>query len=201
MSQTASQITAAAHQPLSQLMPFDEPTLRRCMAYVTHARRRSLTQLYIVELNILIDLFHILRTGKPLIGGSVAPWELGPVVPEAYRACDAWKTDYDHFGKHPPQLKVVRRVGRKTSIKAAGPVDLDEFSQSEIDAMQQAWNEIAYLNFAGLLHYTRSPDTFLGSEYTAARSENRAMDWDRIIASYDRLHGEDHSAIRQLIRM
>ena len=182
-------------------MPFDEAALRRCIAYLTNRKYRSLTQFYIVELNILIDLFHILRTGKPVVGGSVAPWEFGPVVPEAYRTCDGWKTDYDHFGKHPQGLKVVRRIGRRTSIKTAGPVDLEEFSQSELDAMELAWNEIAYLNFAGLLHYTCSPDTFLGAEYTAARNENRMMDWDQIIASYDRSRGEDHSAIRQLIHL
>jgi len=202
MSQTASQIPATQRPaPLSQLMPFDEAALRRCIAYLTHSKHRSLTQLYVVELNILIDLFHLLRTGKPVIGGSVAPWELGPVVPEAYRVCDGWKIDFDHFGKHPQGLKVIRHIGRRTSIKSAAPVDLDEFSQSEIDAIEQAWNETAYLNFAGLLHYSRSPDTFLGAEYNAARNENRLMDWDRIIASYDRVRGEDHSAIRQLIQL
>jgi len=47
---------------------------------------------------------------------------------------------------------------------------------------------------------TASPDTFLGSAYVAARGQNRLMDWDEIIAAYDRFRGEDHSAIRALIR-
>ena len=187
--------------PLSQLRPFDEAMLRQCIAYISDTKRRSLSQLYIVKFSVLIDLFHILRCGKPVIGGSVAPWELGPVVPEAYRACDRWKCEYDRDHTQPPGLRVDRRGGKKMDVRAAGPVDVQEFSRCEIDAMEQAWAEIGHLNFPALKHYTHSPDTFLGAAYTTALQERRLMDWDEIVASFDRFHGQDHSAVRALIRL
>jgi uncharacterized phage-associated protein len=191
----------SGHPPLSQLRPFDEGLLRQCVAYISATKQAPLSQLYIVKFNVLIDLFHIMRCGKPVIGGSVAPWELGPVVPEAYKACDRWKCEYDRDGTQPHGLRVSRRGGKKMDVRADGPVDVEEFSQSEIDAMEQAWAEIGHLNFPALKHYTHSPDTFLGSAYTAALHGNRLMGWDEIIASYDRFRGQDHAAIRALIQL
>jgi uncharacterized phage-associated protein len=204
MTQATSRPTGSArdgYPPLSQLRPFDEGMLRRCVAYLSQAKRRSLSQLYIVKLNVLIDLFHILRCGKPVIGGSVAPWELGPVVPEAYRAFDRWKCDFDRDGTQPDGLRLARRSGKNVDVRAADTVVVEEFSMAEIDAMERAWAEIGHLNFDGLEHYTHSPDTFLGAAYAAARREGRLMDWDEIVGLYDQFHGEDHSAIRALIRL
>jgi uncharacterized phage-associated protein len=192
--------THSPGEPLSQLMPFNEVRFRHCMAYLGHVKGQSLSQLYLVKLNVLIDLFHILRCGKPAIGGPVAPWELGPVVPEAYHLCAAWKTEYDRFGRHPVGFKVIGRSGGKMKLRAVGPIDADDFSAYEVEAMERAWDEIGRLNYSGLWDYTHNPDTFLGYAYTTAKGQNRLMDWGEIIDAYDRFRGEDHAAIKALIR-
>lgn len=182
-------------------MPFNEDRFRLCMAQLASAKGRDLSQLYSVKLVVLVDLFHLLRCGKPAIGGSVAPWELGPVIEEAYRTCTRWRTEYDHFGHHPPGFKVVGRDSSgKMKLRAIDSPDPDEFSRYELDAMEQAWAEIGHLNYPALHHYTHSPDTFLGSAYVAAREAGRLMDWNEIIAAYDRFRGEDHTAIQALLR-
>jgi uncharacterized phage-associated protein len=188
-------------EPLSQLMPFNEERFRECMAYLAHVKAQSLSQLYLVKFSLLIDLFHVLRCGKPVIGGSLAPWELGPVVQEAYRVCVDWRTDYDRYGRNPVGFKVVALgSGGKLKLKAAGEVDLDNFSAYEIESMECAWEEIGHLNIPSLRHYTHSPDTFLGFAYSSAKAANRLMDWYEIIDAYDRFRGENHSAIKALIQ-
>src|ERR1700676_470167 len=86
--------TKAPIAPLSQLMPFNEDRFRLSMAHLASVKGRELSQLYAVKLCVLIDLFHLLRCGKPAVGGSVAAWELGPVIEEAYSPCTRWRTDY-----------------------------------------------------------------------------------------------------------
>ncbi len=189
-------------EPLSQLMPFNELRFRDCMAYLAHVKAQNLTQIYLVKLNVLIDLFHILRCGKPVIGGSLAPWELGPVVQEAYRLCADWRTDYDRFGRHPVGFKVIERgSGGKLRLKAAGEVDMDNFSAYDIESMERAWEEIGHLNLASLRRYTHSPETFLGYAYNSAKAANRLMDWCEVIDAYDRFRSEDHTAVKALIQI
>lgn len=203
MTQAVSTLNAEAlrRKPLSQIVPFDEGMLRQCIAYLSHGKQRSFTQLYVVKFSVLIDLFHLMSCGKPVIGGSVAPWESGPVVEEAYRACSTWRADFDRFGRHPAGLRVTSRTVTKVGVGSAASVDFDEFSQTEVDAMEQAWGEIGHLNYDGLRHYTRSPNTYLGASYFAARREERLMGWDDIIESYDRFRATDHSAVQALIRL
>jgi uncharacterized phage-associated protein len=181
-------------------MPFNEVRFRECMAYLAHVKAKSLSQLRLVEFSLLTDLFHVLRCGKPVIGGSLAPWELGPVVQEAYRLCVNWRTDYDRLGRHPVGFKVVALgSGGKLRVKAAGEADMDAFSRYEIESMERAWEEIGHLNLPSLRHYTHSPDTFLGYAYSSAKAASRLMDWCEIIDAYDRFRGEDHSAVKALI--
>lgn len=189
-----------AREPLTQIWPFNEVRFRLCMAYLTATKAIGLPQMTAANLSLLIDLFHILRRGLPVVGGSVAAWDIGPVVTEAYHLCDEWKARHDRSGVNPGGLRVVGGGARVARFKAAGPIDLDEFSALEIEAMERAWGEIGHLNSAALRRYTCGPDTFLGQAWAAARAaDHRQMGWDQIIDAWDRCRGEDHSSMKELI--
>ncbi|MEO0476290.1 MAG: hypothetical protein AAF085_10050, partial [Planctomycetota bacterium] len=61
---------------ISQLKPFSARRFDACMNYLMHEYGAStLDQHDITKLHVMIDFFHVLETGKQVIGGELAPWK------------------------------------------------------------------------------------------------------------------------------
>lgn len=196
----ASEIRAT--EPLSQLLPFNERRFDACMAYISTRFGRRLSQYDMMKLHVLTDIFHTLRTARPIIGGSLEPWKYGPVVSVAYHRVAHWGRRYDHTGEHPESFRLVEQDGNANRFIPAAPPDEDDFSEAEKAAMEQAWSTVKDLldDWGQCAAFFHSPQaSFIGLAWKQAHDEDRPIDWREIIDAYDQFHHTDHSHIKTLM--
>ena len=188
---------------LSQLSPFNEHRFDAMMLYFSRKYGRKLSQYDMMKLHVMTDVFHVLATARPAIGGSLEPWQYGPVVRAAYNRVAKWWHDFDRTGRQPEYFRLVEHDGNAKRFVAATDVDEDDFSDSEKAAMDAAWAAVQ-----DLLDDWRRADaffhdsdaSFIGNAWYKAKAEGRrAIDWNDIIDAFDRFHNADHSHIKTLM--
>lgn len=188
-------------QPLSQLMPFNEHRFDACLTYLSKEYGKTLTQYDMVKLHVMIDVFHVLEYGRPVIGGRVQPWEHGPVVRLAYNRIMQWWHTVKETGKQPEKFHIEHLQNKKIAFTATTDPDFDDLSETEIEAMERAWKAVMTKNWESSQAYFHDPSTFMGRAWSNASAEGRSIDWDEIIDAYDELTGENHSHVKRMIRL
>ena len=190
---------------ISQLQPFNEIRFDSAIALLSRRHKRPLSKYEAVKLHVLMDIYHTLETGNPIIGGNLEPWAGGPVVPEAYSRIDNWCDRYDYTGDMPERFK-IESTGKLRYLTPVFDADSEDFSGSELSAMDIAWNILIPMMSKGYQGYVESQiffhsdDTFIGRAYNKAKAESRAIDWNDILDAFDAINGTDHSHIKALIR-
>ncbi len=184
----------------NQLAPFNEHRFDQCMLWLSQTHDRFLTQFQLVKLHIMIDAFHVLGHGVPVIGGTIEAWKKGPVAPIAYfrlrHKWTAWERGEED------ELFQIKEHSTREGVYCFSPqpgvqIDSGEFSQAEMDAMSQAWEEV--IN-SGRNHF-HDEQVFIGRAWKRAFDHSEKMDWNVIIDTYDEMNTTDHSAIKQIIAM
>lgn len=173
---------------LSQVQPFNEHRFDAVMAYMSHRAKRTLDQYELMKLHALIDVLHVLKCGRPVIGGQLEAWPEGPVVHEAYFHVMGWMTRLEATGELPRYFTVGRGPGKKIECTATSAPASDDFSDSEREAMRQAWSIVtpSYKKCKAYLHET----SFIARAYNKAkmrepeRSKNIQISWDDVIDEY-----------------
>lgn len=190
---TVSRVTA--------LQPFNQSQFDACAAYFARKWLRPLTQLDLIKLHVLTDFFHILARGRPVIGGEFLPWQHGPVVESAYKRVNGWKQQFDQDGAQPPCLQIVGIEDNRCQFQAVGELDLTDFSQSEIAAMDRAVDQYRKMNQPGSVNrFFHDPSSYFGRAWVSARANHRSIDLIELIDEYDAETSEDHSDVKTLIR-
>ncbi len=184
---------------LDQIAPFNEVRFDACMAYLSQQHSRTLTQYDMVKLHLMTDVFHTLKHAKPVIGGPIQAWDLGPVVPDAYNRIMRWTYRHEESGFQPDSFQIIDRCGKSWEFKSSQEISRAEFSESEIEAMEQAWNAFMHLTWEQSQDYFHEK-SFVGRAWAKARAEGSSMEWDEVIDEYDRENRTDHSHIKALIR-
>ena len=184
----------------SEITPFNKRRFDECMAWFMRKYNRHLTQFQAVKLHVMSDAFHILEYGVPIIGGEPEAWPKGPVVAAAYTHVmsvggGSETSDILLGGRDANMPNVVR-----LSARADSPFDPDDFSESEITAMERAWGTVIghFKDEAGD-DYFHSEGTFIGRAYRKARKTNQPIDWKDVVMAYDELYPTDHSNILVVI--
>lgn len=182
-------------------MPFNDCQFDKAMLWLS-SRHGPLTQYDMVKLHIMTDVFHVLAHGRPVIGGSLERWKNGAVVRPAYGRLRRLIVHYE-MGKETGDFLVAPTNGNAYTFqpKPETVVDADDFSQSELDAMECAWQAIGGMNWNRSQQYMHDPSSFMGVAWTAAGQENSPIDWISIIDAFDRQHRTDHSHIKSLISL
>lgn len=183
---------------LSQISPFNEARFDACMRYLSSQHTRPLDQYEMMKLHVMTDIFHTLRYGAPVIGGSLDAWTFGPVVAEAYARVRRWIKEYDRLGQEPDGFVFSYEDARSRAFEASSAPSDDEFSQSEVQAMNEAWELVTKMDFGESQRYFHS-SSFVGKAWQRARQEDRPVDWDDIIDEYDQEYGTDHTHIKTLV--
>lgn len=188
---------------LSQLAPFNEHRFDQAMVYFSRKYGRKLSQYDMMKLHVMTDIFHVLTTAKPAIGGSLESWQYGPVVRAAYNRVAKWWHDFDRTGRQPEFFRLVEQDGNAMRFEAAVEVDEDDFSDAEKAAMAAAWNATKDLldNWPRAERFFHDPSaSFIGSAWQEAKTQGRkAIDWNDIIDAYDQFNHTDHSHIKTLM--
>lgn len=170
------------------------------MAYLTAriaAGSRNRTQIYLVKALILADLFALQHDGRPIIGGPLVAWPLGPVNNHIYDQLSAY-IEAARAGMNLPAGFQLSPNDHNQSCEFSGYgfVDDEDLSPLERSALEWAWQEIGHLSFSDLKHYTHSPTTFMGAAWTEVIGEtwtgNRRMDWLRLLWQFDQFRGTNH---------
>ena len=181
---------------ISGLIPFNEVRFRAVMALLSKRHDTALDIYRLVKFHALIDILHVLKTGKAVIGGSLHAWALGPVSPPAYQTVNKWFEAHNQSGVDPEPFEVIEPSSRYQydRLKVVNPDDVDEddFSQTEIEVVDEAWKTIGKMTFAECREFFHSESSFIGAVWKQAREKHREIDWRDIIASYEKQHGGDH---------
>jgi len=185
----------------SQLAPFNQHQFDRCMQWFLKYHG-PLTQIQMLKLHVMTDVFHVLQHGSPVIGGDLRKWEWGPLVPSAWGHLNQETKRYQQ-GITPYSFAVepTKSNANMFSVPENTAVDEDEFSPSEIQAMKRAWKTIGGSRWKQIERFFHSPENFMGKAWTDAGPKNSPIDWNEIIEAYDEKSGEDHSHIKSLIAM
>jgi uncharacterized phage-associated protein len=172
---------------LRQLIPFNSDRFDAAMSYLARQKNSSLSQQDMVKLHVMIDVFHVLRFGKPVIGGPLERWKGGTVVASAYKrlrnAGYRWERDQT-------QPESYRILGKRKSAFLFEPIvqsEESDFSPSELDAMQKAWDCVMSKNFEQRADFFHSNKHFMGRAWLKAGTENAPVDWNDIIDAYAEL--------------
>jgi uncharacterized phage-associated protein len=193
---------------LNQVQPFNEHRFDACMNYLTRRYNRFLDQYDIAKLHVLIDFFHILETGKPVIGGALERWPLGPVVKQGYNRARTLGYAYDQQPSRERQalrrglLQVVAKTKKAYTFTAYGEADDSDFSPAEIAAMESAWQTIAPKSFAEKTRFFHdSGASFIGKVWTAAKKDGTPISWLGLVEAYDQEQSQDHALAKTMLRM
>lgn len=188
-------------ETLSQLLPFNQHRFDACLTYLMREHGKPLTQYDIVKLHVMTDVFHVLEHGTPVIGGELSPWEHGPLVKRAYDRIMGWWRRVKETDRQPAHFHVEHQANKRIAFSATDNPDYDDLSESEIEAMDRAWNVVMTKDWESLREYFHDPDQFMGYAWSKAKADKRGIDWDDIIDAYDRLHKQDHSHIKRAMRL
>lgn len=188
---------------LTQLQPFNEYRFDDCMAYLSARHHRPLAVYEIMKLHVMIDVYHTLDCGKPVIGGTIWPFRNGPVSRSSKSRISGWQHKYERDGRMPDGFSITDDGNRLTFTPTRVP-EQDDFSDAEISAMDRAWKDVVELldkqGFAASQAFFHR-DSFVGQAWEKAKHCGQNLDWNDIVDEYDRAHpGEDHSRLKALLR-
>lgn len=204
MSQVISKTSKPPEQPMvKQVLPFNESRFDDCVAFLAARNGRSLNIYEIMKLHVMIDVFHTLARGKPVIGGALWPFTNGPVARHAKHHVRKWWDNYQKNGSQPERLRLVENADGARFEATAAP-DEQEFSTSELEAMSSAWNVVIPVlaepnGFEKSQRYFHS-ESFIGRAWSRAKASGRELNWDDIIDEYDLENRTDHSHIKTIMR-
>jgi hypothetical protein len=189
---------------ISQLQPFNEHRFDDCIAYLAAKHDRPLTVYEMMKLHVMIDVYHTLDRGTPVIGGTIWPFTNGPVSRSSKSRVSQWQKQYEMKAQMPDGFLVIDE-GDRLRVKPARIPDDEDFSESELAAMHRAWGDVVelldkngFLASQAFFHC----DGFIGRAWKKARSCGQNLNWNDIIDEYHAEHSdEDHSRIKALLRI
>lgn len=182
-------MSTAPHRPrVTRLAPFNRHRYDLCIAYVMKVDEQPLDDYELTKIHALIDGFHVASTGLPVIGGSLDQWPRGPVCPEA----NTHVVSLLESRLHPePLFEVVKggaaaKADRMLGFSKKGEVDKDDFSVTELDAIEHARRVFNSMTRIVMYEYFHNPKHFLGHAWTKAKNEHhKSLDWHDILDGYE----------------
>lgn len=109
------------------------------LAFFAEQGVKDLTTLKAAKLLYLADRHHLLHYGRPITGDRYVAMDLGPVPESAYqllgRLTERPEVEDDARERALARLDVQRLWRRYPVLRARGPVEMDVFSDSEIEVL------------------------------------------------------------------
>ncbi|MCC6680740.1 MAG: SocA family protein [Phycisphaeraceae bacterium] len=161
-----------------------------------------MTQHDMVKLHVMIDFHHILKTGRPVIGGALTRWKHGPVVTPAYNRIASLGHMFDEKGEaREGGIRVVGKRKNSWLYDRFGVINEQDFSPVERDAMGQAWRDIIPLNFQRREDFFHKPAFFMGKAWSQAKADRQPISWLSIIEAYETQTGQPQPLAKTMIQL
>ena len=143
--------------------PFQPRKFVEVLAALASENVPDLTKLKAVKLIYFADRIHLLRFGRPIVGGHYACMDKGPVPSEALDAINAAAAGTD--------AEVVREIDRKLTFQRSGwqrykrivarsAPDRDAFSESELQVLHQVASEYGRLDVGDLIEMSHAHEAW-----------------------------------------
>ncbi|HEX4795293.1 MAG TPA: hypothetical protein VH370_15970 [Humisphaera sp.] len=192
---------------ISQLQPFNEFRFDDCMAYLAAKYNHALSTYEMMKLHVMIDVHHTLNNAMPVIGGDIWPFVNGPVPRGAKHRVADWIKRYEEAGEAPEAFEIIDR-GDRYQFRPKQVPEADDFSESELAAMELAWQEVVPPlsrpeGFAESQQFFHNASP-IGEAWDKAWKRGSALDWNEIIDAYAvALPGREshHANIKTLLRI
>jgi len=188
MATQENKFTAKRSLP-RQLIPFNRHRFDAAMAVLSHKHKSTLTQLDMVKLHVMIDVFHVLFHGKPVIGGVIEKWAGGAVVAQAYRRLRRAAGEWEQDRTQPDNYKILGKRRNAFIFQPTSKPDERDFSKTELHAMEQSWDCVMSKGFLDRQKFFHDENCFMGRAWIKAIG-NKPIHWEDVIDAYADLHPE-----------
>ena len=128
---------------MKMLLEFDFRKATQAINYLATREGGQIGKLKLIKLAYLADRFHIRRYGRPIFNDSYLAMQYGPVGSSVKDIAEL----SSFLG--PEERKYAARFLEKgkaeNTVRTHGPADMDVFSDSEVEALQFAYDEFGRL--------------------------------------------------------
>lgn len=158
---------------------FDLDKLVNALAFFADAGIGDLTKLKAAKLLYFADQRHLFKFGRPITGDRYIAMDLGPVPESAYqligRLGEPPEADDPGYRAAVARLEIHKGVMRKYAVlRAVQKPDLDVFSDSEIDVLQNIVNEFGTRKASELVNLTHGHAAYKRAD--AGRAPGSSVD-------------------------
>lgn len=124
---------------------FDQEKALSAVLYIAHEAEKAGFH-KISKILFFADQKHLAKYGRPILGNDYIAMESGPVPSQVYDMLKAVRGD-SYFSSNAKSLKEFFIVEEKYVVKPLKKADIDEFSDSDLECLNQSIEENKDLNF------------------------------------------------------
>jgi uncharacterized phage-associated protein len=149
----------------------------------------------ILKLLFFADKYHLNQWGRPIVGDRYEAAPYGPIA----------QTTYDILRRDPLALELLQMPDLPFEVRGGylvtghRPPDLHKLSESDVEALEAAWNKYSHLDFNGLTNASHKHPAYRKAEKEGRQQMNYADFLDEKNASPEVLADLEESAHRMHI--
>lgn len=127
---------------------------------------KGISKMRLLKFLFFADLYHLQKFGRPIVGDRYVAMVRGPVLSEVYNMIKRSGKDYDV---------------EKNTIFPKRQADLNEFSKSDIEALEYAFNQYSQYETEKLSELTHKEKCWLNAVDREPKSKNAEILWEDMI--------------------
>lgn len=124
---------------MKTLLEFDYKKATQAINYLTKREGGQIDKLKLIKLVYLADRYHLRRHGRPMVNDIYYAMPLGPVGSSAKDITEF--SDFLDVEERGYAGKYIAHGAQDNTVVSIADVDTDEFSKSELEALDFAYNQ------------------------------------------------------------
>lgn len=139
---------------MKMLLEFDYKKATQAINFLTQQEGGQIDKLKLIKLVYFADRYHLRRYGRPMVNDAYMAMLLGPVGSSVKDIAEFSAFLDDTERKYASQYLKRGDAAHKNKVVSIADVDEDVFSQSELEALQFAYNEFGAKSASALVDIT-----------------------------------------------
>lgn len=128
---------------MKMLLEFDFRKATQAINYLATREGGQIGKLKLIKLAYLADRFHIRRYGRPIFNDSYLAMQYGPVGSSVKDIAEL--SSFLGPEERRYAARFLEKGKAENTVRTHGPADMDVFSDSEVEALQFAYDEFGRL--------------------------------------------------------